>query len=768
MRKSKTTLLPRLTAMLLAALLLFGLLPAAALATGTVASGTCGGEGDGTNLTWTLDDAGKLTISGTGAMKEFSHYVGSPWYPYRSSITEAVIESGVTSIGSFAFRDCSSLVSVTIPLGVTGVGDESFYRCSSLESVTIPVSVTVIRCYAFRDCESLESVTIPASVTEIQDAAFWGCIKLKNVAMEGVRSYGDSAFFGCTALESVTLSNKLRFVWASTFDRCSSLTDVYFLGTAEEWQQIEIEPYNDPLLNAAIHYVDPAGPTIPGIIASGDCGNDLTWTLDEDGLLTISGNGEIWNYDGICAGFYDYTPWYWYRDQISALLITSGVTSIGNRTFSDCRLTSVTIPKSVTRIGVNAFGSLTNVYYGGTRAQWEDIAIDSSNSGLLNAYIHYAPVTITQQPADAAAPLGELASTTVVAEGEGLTYQWYFRNADAEKWSKSVYKGDTYTLNMKGERNGREVYCVVTDDEGRTVTTRTATLSVVLPADYVYPVITQDAANCFVEPGKMPSVTVAATGYGELSYQWYYCNADSVTWIKSSIKTDTYACAMNLSRHGRQIYCVVSDAYGFKATSQTVTIGYAYPNGYVKPSITAQSGDVTVGPGEQAVATVAAAGDGDLSYQWYYRNAGKEKWSESIYTGDTYTLSMRADRDGRQVYCVVTDRYGAKAESEPVTLHMNVTAGYTGPTILTEPANASALEGQTAVTTVAADGEGDLTYQWYFRNAGAKKWSKSIYTGDTYSLIMTAERDGRQVYCVVTDRYGYTVTSATATLSIAY
>ena len=91
--------------------------------------------------------------------------------------------------------------------------------------------------------------------------------------------------------------------------------------------------------------------------------------------------------------------------------------------------------------------------------------------------------------------------------------------------------------------------------------------------------------------------------------------------------------------------------------------------------------------------------------------------------------------------------------------------GYTEPTITVQPESVTVDAGEIASVTMAAEGE-ELTYQWYFRSAGAEKWSKSIYTGDTYTLNMTAERDGREVYCEITDRYGYTVTSRVATLTL--
>ena len=198
----------RIFSFVLAVLMIASLLPATALAADIVDSGTCGAEGDGSNLTWTLDSEGVLTISGSGDMHDYGSF-DAPWYGSKSMVKSAVIADGVTSIGVYAFYECRSLTSVTILDSVTLIDDAAFYNCSSLTSVTIPDSVTSIGSSAFEGCASLTSVTIPDSVTSI----------------------GWSAFKGC-----------------------ASLTDVYYAGSEAQWKAIQISYENDALLNANIHY----------------------------------------------------------------------------------------------------------------------------------------------------------------------------------------------------------------------------------------------------------------------------------------------------------------------------------------------------------------------------------------------------------------------------------------------------------------------------------------------------------------------------------
>ena len=220
---------------LLVLCLIFSLLPVSAFADEATASGTCG-----YNLTWTLDGDGTLTISGTGAMTDYSNYgapYNAPWFNSRTPIKSAIISYGVTSIGDYAFYYCTSLTSVTIGNSVTSIGEHAFEGCSSLASVTIPNGVTSIGEHVFEGCSSLASVTIPDSVMLIWEYAFEGCSSLASVTIpNSVMSIGRSAFEGCSSLASVTIPDSVTSIENYAFEACSKLKDAAFGGTKEEWE----------------------------------------------------------------------------------------------------------------------------------------------------------------------------------------------------------------------------------------------------------------------------------------------------------------------------------------------------------------------------------------------------------------------------------------------------------------------------------------------------------------------------------------------------
>ena len=135
----------------------------------------------------------------------------------RVGCKNTIIPNSVTSIGNYAFGDCSGLTSVTIPNSVTSIGSSAFSSCSGLTSVTIPNSVTTIGNYAFKYCRGLTSVTIPNSVTSIGDGAFSYCSGLTSITIpNSVTSIGYSAF-SATGITSVTIHDNVTYVGGSAF-----------------------------------------------------------------------------------------------------------------------------------------------------------------------------------------------------------------------------------------------------------------------------------------------------------------------------------------------------------------------------------------------------------------------------------------------------------------------------------------------------------------------------------------------------------------------
>ena len=329
-----------------------------------IGSGSCG-----TDVTWTLTNTGVLTISGSGAMKNYSDDEYVPWYLARTDIKELVVEAGVTEIGDYAFYSCSDLAEAAIGEDVESIGDYAFYCCSSLTDITIGETAESIGERAFYKCTGLETLSIPADLTDLGDMAFYGCSGLADE--DGLVVVNGYLFYCISDAESVVISADITNIGSSAFAG-ASVSNVYFEGDAPEYGTEIFKGltatayfyYDESNLTFTADLMASCGGTITWVAldengsaldafltASGMCGDNVSYTLDNCGTFTLSGTGDMEDYSG-----YKYVPWYTYTSFILSLVVEEGVTSLGNYAFYGCsNLASLTLADSLESLGVRTF-----------------------------------------------------------------------------------------------------------------------------------------------------------------------------------------------------------------------------------------------------------------------------------------------------------------------------------------------------------------------------------------------------------------------------
>lgn len=364
----------RLLSMILALSMMLTILPVNAI-TALAANDSCGA-----NLTYTLtpntDDPGTytLTIRGEGAMYDYSSST-VPWNAQKSKITSVVIENGVTSIGNYAFEDCSALKKLDIPQSVTEIGSKAFLGCSALTSLALPQTVNRIGNTAFQGCSNLETINIPSGVELIEHDTFHDCEKLKDVTIPAyVTLIGYNAFKACKTFRNIKIPEGVTKIDHSAFEDCTQLETVVIPSTATDIRNFAFQ--NCPQLKS---FVFPSGTTqIQPSVLSG-CKNLESVTIPE-GVTMIWGSafyGCSLNSVKLPSTLQTICKLAFYGcDQLSEITIPESVTSIEQSAFErSTKLKSVMLAKgSVPTIAKNAFskslGTKTKIYYPDYKAGW--------------------------------------------------------------------------------------------------------------------------------------------------------------------------------------------------------------------------------------------------------------------------------------------------------------------------------------------------------------------------------------------------------------
>ena len=297
-------------------------------ANGVVESGTCGD-----NLTWTLDEEGTLTISGSGSIKKSA-------FESDDRIKKVIINNSCTSIGNSAFYDCEKLTSITIPDSVTSIGQNAFNGCSSLTSITIPDSVTSLGHSVLSGCSSLTDVRISKNITSISNDMFFGCISLTSIDIpDNITRIGDYSFNMCSSLKSIMIPKNVTSIGICAFRDSFNLKKILVEEGNQNYSSIDGVLFNSDQT----------------VLVCYPCGGESVYSIPET------------------------------------------VTSIDDYAFVGCsNLTGITIPDSVTSIGQDSFKDCRKlVIYGYSGSKAQEYA--GENNIPFKILINRASVTIPDQ-----------------------------------------------------------------------------------------------------------------------------------------------------------------------------------------------------------------------------------------------------------------------------------------------------------------------------------------------------------------------------------
>lgn len=315
-------------------------------------------------ITGYLGTASNITIPSEIDGREVGKIGENAFYGYNN-LKSVIIPKGVYYIDAFAFSGCSKLKSVTMPDTVLYINSGAFSECKSLSDVKIPQGVKEIWCNAFDSCSSLKEITIPDSVYFIGSNVFWGCSNLTRIEFQSnIVKFKDGysfdfLFYGCNNLKGIALNNSDCFTKDGIIYQYNNGIKLLYYPRGKTGT-VTIPSYVKSIKESAFE----------------DCKKIRNVVIPENCALESIPESA---FEG-CSNLRNVT-------------ILNGVKKIEGWAFCDCsNLRSVTIPKSVTSIEMLVFfgnDRLKNVYYEGSRKQWEKISIDGGNSDLTNATIHY-------------------------------------------------------------------------------------------------------------------------------------------------------------------------------------------------------------------------------------------------------------------------------------------------------------------------------------------------------------------------------------------
>ncbi len=292
-------------------------------------------------------------------------------YPVFKDETKYIVPESVATFDYYAFEDCINIEEVIIKGNITSLGSCLFQDCKNLKRVEFLGRLSAICNSAFENCVNLSEITIPESVKSIE---FW-------------------AFRNCQSLRVINIPQNVEYIGENAFASCNELKYVYYSGTEEQWNNIQIMKGNEQLdcvsfnFDAECEHEEEGFDTIikeeniteptytknglcDKIVICKNCGKALSFEKSnipalwlakisydfDDGVLIISGSDKIPNLDS--ASEY---PWSQYGDSVNQIIF-DGITAIGTNAFENFyNLNYVIIDGENVKVEREAFKGCSNL-----------------------------------------------------------------------------------------------------------------------------------------------------------------------------------------------------------------------------------------------------------------------------------------------------------------------------------------------------------------------------------------------------------------------